>query len=185
MVERVINEGGWSDASVQTFKICLREGFERLPLFWGSGGLWWRSQGSCSFRRLFPIRFDRNWGCQLKLRISVEITIRKADKPSKAGKYKPGSSKASCICFRFNSEEGCSGNVILYINAPSVSRKAMARKTVGRRPLNRRGFLNLVVADVVKETYLITMKRRHWGRRVSRLHASRDIRSSGKLVIRN
>ena len=40
---------------------------------------------------------------------SVENTVKKFDKSSKTGKYKPSGTKASGVCFRFNSEEGCVG----------------------------------------------------------------------------
>ena len=41
---------------------------------------------------------------------SVENTVKKVEKSSKKGKYKPANgAKTSGICFRFNSEEGCTG----------------------------------------------------------------------------
>ena len=41
---------------------------------------------------------------------SVENTVKKVEKSSKNGKYKPANgAKTSGICFRFNSEEGCTG----------------------------------------------------------------------------
>ena len=48
---------------------------------------------------------------EVSTHFSVENTVKKVDKSSKTGKYKPNGAKISGICFkfRFNSEEGCVG----------------------------------------------------------------------------
>ena len=59
---------------------------------------------------------------------SVENTVKMADK-SKTGKYKPANgAKTNGICFRFNSEEGCSGKCYFIHKCTECESKSHGKK---------------------------------------------------------
>ena len=60
---------------------------------------------------------------------SVENTVKKVDKSSKNGKYKPSNgTKTSGICFRFNSEEGCVGKCYFIHKCSECESKSHGKK---------------------------------------------------------
>ena len=74
---------------------------------------------------------------EVLMHISVENTVKKADKASKASKYKPKGA-SSGICFRFNSGGGLSGEVLFNTQVLRVRVKNCAvRGIVPKRAANR------------------------------------------------
>ena len=60
---------------------------------------------------------------------SVENTVKKVDKSSKTGKYKPANgAKTSGICFGFNSEEGCVGKCYFIHKCSECESKSHGKK---------------------------------------------------------
>ena len=88
---------------------------------------------------------------------SVENTIKKSGITAKSqSKFKAGGAKANGICFRCNSEEGCTGKCyFISINAVNVISDNTGKRTA--RSLNRIRFGNpgQTVALVTTPTYLI------------------------------
>ena len=71
---------------------------------------------------------------------SVENTVKKVEK-SKNGKYKPSSgAKTNGICFRFNSEEGCTGKCYFIHKCTECDSKSHGKKDCIRSRLNRELF---------------------------------------------
>ena len=64
---------------------------------------------------------------------SVENTVKNVDKSSKTGKYKPSGTKASGICFRFNSEEGCVGKCYFIHKCSECESKLHGKKDCGKK----------------------------------------------------
>ena len=64
---------------------------------------------------------------------SVENTVKKSDKSSKTGKYKPNGAKTSGICFRFNSEEGCVGKCYFIHKCSECESKSHGKKDCGKK----------------------------------------------------
>ena len=63
---------------------------------------------------------------------SVENKVKKVDKSSKTGKYKPNGAKTSGICFRFNSEEGCVGKCYFIHKCSECETKSHEKKDCKR-----------------------------------------------------
>ena len=65
---------------------------------------------------------------------SVENTVKKIDKSSKSdpGKYKPGGATANGVCFRFNSEAGCSGKYCFIHKCSECESKSHGKKDCDR-----------------------------------------------------
>ena len=60
---------------------------------------------------------------------SVENTVKKTEKSSKNGKYKPSNgAKTNGICFRFNSEEGCTGKCYFIHKCTECDSKSHGKK---------------------------------------------------------
>ena len=60
---------------------------------------------------------------------SVGNTVKKVDKSSKNGKYKPANgAKTNGICFRFNSEEGCTGKCYFIHKCSECDSKSHGKK---------------------------------------------------------
>ena len=70
-------------------------------------------------------------GSQVFGHFSVENTVKKLNVSSKSqGKFKSGGgAKANGICFRYNSEEGCTESASLSINAVNVIPVNTGRRT--------------------------------------------------------
>ena len=63
----------------------------------------------------------------------MENTVKKSDKSSKTGKYKPNGAKTSGICFRFNSEEGCVGKCYFIHECSECDSKSHGKKDCGKK----------------------------------------------------
>ena len=65
---------------------------------------------------------------------SVENTLKSGEKTgAKTAKYKASSTKSNGICFRFNSEEGCSGKCYFIHKCSECESKAHGKKDCGKK----------------------------------------------------